>query len=56
VWPEWRLIDRTLVDQVHAANGRVIAWTVNDRAAAQELIAIGVDGLCTDDVRLLDGL
>ncbi|MEO6877108.1 MAG: glycerophosphodiester phosphodiesterase, partial [Gemmatimonadaceae bacterium] len=56
VWPEWRLIDATLVDQVHASAGRVIAWTVNDRAAAQQLIAWGVDGLCTDDVRLLDGL
>lgn len=56
VWPEWRLIDQTLVDQVHASAGRVIAWTVNDRAAAQRLIAMGVDGLCTDDVRLLDGL
>jgi glycerophosphoryl diester phosphodiesterase len=56
VWPDWRLIDRTLVDQVHAAAGRVIAWTVNDRGAAQQLIAMGVDGLCTDDVRLLNGL
>jgi glycerophosphoryl diester phosphodiesterase len=56
VWPDWRLIDLTLVDQVHAAGGRVIAWTVNDRAVAEQLIGLGVDGLCTDDVRLLDGL
>lgn len=56
VWPDWRLIDLTLVDQVHAAGGRVIAWTVNDRAVAEQLIRLGVDGLCTDDVRLLDGL
>jgi glycerophosphoryl diester phosphodiesterase len=45
-----------LVDRVHAAGGRVIAWTVNDRDAASDLIALGVDGICTDDVRLLDGL
>ncbi|HEY4217611.1 MAG TPA: glycerophosphodiester phosphodiesterase [Gemmatimonadaceae bacterium] len=56
VWPEWKLIDRDLVDRVHAAGGRVIAWTVNERSAAQQLIGMGVDGLCTDDVRLLDGL
>jgi glycerophosphoryl diester phosphodiesterase len=56
VWPEWRVIDGALVDEVHAAGGRVIAWTVNTRRAAERLVAIGVDGLCTDDVRLLDGL
>lgn len=56
VWPNWKLIDRALVERVHAAGGRVIAWTVNDPAAAKVLAALGVDGLCTDDVRLLDGL
>lgn len=56
VWPGWRMIDATLVDRVHAAGGRVVAWTVNDRAAASDLIALGVDGICTDDVRVLDGL
>ena len=56
VWPEWHLIDRGLVDRVHEAGGRVIAWTVNSADAAANLGAIGVDGLCTDDVRLLSGL
>jgi glycerophosphoryl diester phosphodiesterase len=56
VWPEWKLIDKPLVDAVHAAGGRVIAWTVNDAAAARRLVTLGVDGVCTDDVRLLDGL
>ena len=56
VWPDWRLIDDRLVSTVHAAGGRVIAWTVNARDAAARLVALGVDGVCTDDVRLLDGL
>jgi len=56
VWPNWRLIDQRLVSTVHAAGGRVIAWTVNGRSAAERLAALGVDGLCTDDVRLLEGL
>lgn len=56
VWPDWRLIDRPLVERVHRAGGRVIAWTVNSVEAARDLNALGVDGLCTDDVRLLDGL
>jgi glycerophosphoryl diester phosphodiesterase len=56
VWPEWRLIDAALLARVHDAGGRVIAWTVNSRATAAELLAAGVDGLCTDDVRVLAGL
>jgi glycerophosphoryl diester phosphodiesterase len=31
-------------------------WTVNDAAEARGLAGLGVDGICTDDVRLLDGL
>lgn len=54
VWPERRLIDAALVETVHAAGGRVIAWTVNSRGEAAALATLGVDGLCTDDVRLLD--
>jgi glycerophosphoryl diester phosphodiesterase len=53
VWPEWTLIDESLVERVHARGGRVIAWTVNATAAAEQLVRLGVDGLCGDDVRLL---
>lgn len=56
VWPQWELIDQPLVDRVHEAGGRVIAWTVNSRAAAEQLVALGVDGLCGDDVQLLASL
>jgi glycerophosphoryl diester phosphodiesterase len=54
VWPHWQLIDRTLVEQVHNAGGRVIAWTVNAATAARELQDLGVDALCGDDLRLLE--
>lgn len=53
VWPQWELIDAPLVEHVHEAGGRVIAWTVNSFAEAERLVALGVDGLCGDDVRLL---
>jgi len=56
VWPEWTVIDRALVDAVHGANGRVIAWTVNDVTTAATIVKMGVDGICTDDVRMLDAL
>lgn len=47
-WQQWELIDAALVSRVHEAGGRVIAWTVNDPAAAEALVAMGVDALCTD--------
>lgn len=52
VWPHWPLVDRSLVDRVHALGGRVLCWTVNDAAAARALVELGVDGLCGDDVRV----
>jgi glycerophosphoryl diester phosphodiesterase len=48
LWQHWSMIDAPLVDAVHAAGGRVIAWTVNDPATARTLTALGVDGLCSD--------
>jgi glycerophosphoryl diester phosphodiesterase len=42
------MVDEVLADAVHAAGGRVIAWTVNDPAVAVALAAAGVDGVCTD--------
>ena len=56
VWPQWTLVDEALVRRVHALGARVIAWTVNDRAAAASLAAMGLDGLCGDDVRVFDDL
>ncbi len=53
VWPAWRLIDDGLLETVHTAGGRVIAWTVNTAAVARKLGAAGVDGICTDDIRFL---
>ena len=56
VWPQWELIDETLVERVHGEGGRVIAWTVNTTDAATRLVDLGVDGLCGDDVRVFDRL
>ena len=52
-WVEWPLVDQGFVAAVRRIGGSVIAWTVNDAAAARRLTSLGVDGLCTDDVRLL---
>jgi glycerophosphoryl diester phosphodiesterase len=48
LWQHWSMIDAPLVDAVHAAGGRVLAWTVNDPEQAVALARLGVDGLCSD--------
>jgi glycerophosphoryl diester phosphodiesterase len=53
VWPHWQLIDEAFVHVVHEAGGRVIPWTVNAPTVAERLLAMGVDGICSDDLRLL---
>jgi glycerophosphoryl diester phosphodiesterase len=52
-WPHHKLITAHLVDDVHRAGARVIAWTVNDLGEARRLHELGVDALCSDDVRVL---
>lgn len=56
VWPHWPVADESLVAHVHARGGRVLAWTVNSPEAAARLVAAGADGLCSDDLRLLEGV
>ena len=53
LWQHWELIDPPLVEQVHTAGGRVIAWTANDSEAIRALARWGVDGLCSDDLRVV---
>jgi glycerophosphoryl diester phosphodiesterase len=55
-WPHRSLIDRPMVERIQRSGGRVIAWTVNSVREARRLAAYGVDGICTDDVTLLDAL
>ena len=48
----WRLMDRALIQRLHAPGRRALVYTVNDEAAAPRLIADGIDGLITDRVDL----
>jgi glycerophosphoryl diester phosphodiesterase len=52
-WQEASMIDEDLVQAVHAAKGRVIAWTVNEPDTARRLAAMGVDGICTDVLQII---
>ena len=53
LWPHYPLVTRELVDAVHSMRGRIIPWTVNSVRDAKCVAALGVDGVCTDDVSAL---
>ncbi len=44
----WRELDAAKVKEAHALGLKVLAWTVNERKAMNELLDMGVDGLITD--------
>lgn len=50
LWPDFPCIGQTLVQRVHDAGARVIAWTVDEPDDAIQLAALGVDGICTNDI------
>jgi glycerophosphoryl diester phosphodiesterase len=52
-WAQWDLIDAVMVESIHRAGGRVIAWTVNRPEDAADLAAMRVDGICTDAADLV---
>lgn len=46
-----RKLERAMVARLHDAGYRVLAYTVNDIARAEELFAWGVDAIFTDNLR-----
>jgi glycerophosphoryl diester phosphodiesterase len=56
VWSVWvyhPAITRRLVGAAHSAGIAVVAWTVDDPERVAELTALDIDGICTNDPRLL---
>jgi glycerophosphoryl diester phosphodiesterase len=52
VMVHWRLMTPRLLRAVRAAGGEVYVWTVDDPALLARLVALGVDGVITNDPRL----
>jgi len=46
----YALMDAALIDQLHAAGMRALAYTVNDPAEVQRLCGLGIDSIITDAV------
>jgi glycerophosphoryl diester phosphodiesterase len=53
VIPKHTLITSQLVQAVHEAGRTMLTWTVNDKKAMQRFADWGVDGIISDDPRLL---
>ncbi len=48
LWQEWRMIDASLVEQVHSAGHEIVAWTVDAAREIDRLARLGVDAICTN--------
>lgn len=51
--PHHKLITQTMVDEAHERGLKIFTWTVNLEPELQQLAAWGVDGVISDDPRLL---
>lgn len=53
VAPNYRLLSRRLVEEIHAAKRLVVTWTVNEPKQMLRAVELGVDGIISDDTKLL---
>ncbi|MGZ4888906.1 MAG: glycerophosphodiester phosphodiesterase [Candidatus Angelobacter sp.] len=53
VVPHYRLLSPRLIENLHAAGKTVVTWTVNDPRRMLRAAGMGVDGIISDDTKLL---
>ena len=51
--PQESYVQPSLIDEVHARGQQIMSWTVNHPRRLRELAAWGIDGIISDDPRLL---
>ncbi len=51
--PNWGYLDRDVVDIAHQAGLGVFVWTVDDEQAIRRCMDLGVDGISSNDTRLI---
>lgn len=51
--PDYRMLNKQVVDECHSQGIKVIPWTVNDPKEIQAIKALGVDGIISDYPDLL---
>ena len=52
IWLYHPLATRAIADATHDTGAKLICWTVDDAARIEALLALGADGICTNDPRL----
>lgn len=53
VLPHYRLVTKKLIKEAHNKKLEVIAWTVDDKKLAFNLVSFGIDGIATNKPDLL---
>jgi glycerophosphoryl diester phosphodiesterase len=53
VVPHYRLLSDLLVEKIHRSDRKIVTWTVNDPKKMLRAARMGVDGIISDDTRLL---
>jgi glycerophosphoryl diester phosphodiesterase len=53
VIPQFALVDRQLVERVHAAGKKIMVWTVNRAEGMRQFAEWGVDAIISDETELL---
>jgi glycerophosphoryl diester phosphodiesterase len=54
VWAFFGVVTPRLVETIHDAGKRLNVWTVDDPDRIESLLGLGVDGICSNDPRLLN--
>ena len=52
--PEYHIVDALFINYAHERNLKIYPWTVNEETIMRKLIDLGVDGIITDDIPLLN--
>jgi glycerophosphoryl diester phosphodiesterase len=55
VIPQFKTVDRALIERIHDVGKRVMVWTVNDAEPMRQFAEWGVDGIISDETELLAG-
>jgi glycerophosphoryl diester phosphodiesterase len=51
--PRFKVLTRDQVDLLHASGIKVFPWTINTREEAEKLLALGVDGLISNEMEVM---
>jgi glycerophosphoryl diester phosphodiesterase len=54
--PRFNVLTRAQVDMLHAAGLKVFPWTINTREEAEKILALGVDGLICNELRVMQAV